>query len=394
MDFTDAVTRVDFLAGTNLLGVVTNGANAGWLGKGSYEQEFDCITWSNAPTGAYILDAVATDLAGNSATSAPVDISVVTNFPPRVRIIEPADGAVILGPTNLTLAASAFDRDGSVTSVEFFNGTHELGWVTNESSVWVATEHKVFEVHPSDYYLTWSNVPAGSYTLTAEATDNGGVTSLSAPAEITVVTDLPPVVNLVAPENGYKAYAPITITLTASASDSGGKVAELQFFSGTQLLGVVTNGIAVSHGRQVVDTFYSLTWSNVPAGAYTLDAVAADKFGISSTSAPVHITVLTPPPPLAEIIYPASGAEFVAPASIPITATTKYFTNPIANVHFLSGASVLGVVSNYWSPTFYWKNVTNGTYSLSVLATDTHGITATSAPVDITVVTNTPKRWH
>src|ERR1043165_3644309 len=83
--FTDTVVRVEFFAGTNSLGVVTNSPII-W----ERFSEFFCLTWSNATQGAYTLMAVATDAAGTSVASAGVDISVVTNLQPRVHITRPA----------------------------------------------------------------------------------------------------------------------------------------------------------------------------------------------------------------------------------------------------------------------------------------------------------------
>jgi len=69
--FTDTVASVEFFAGTNSLGVVTNS----FLGLGETERcgqpgEYFCLTWTNVPPGAYALTARAKDLAGNTATSA------------------------------------------------------------------------------------------------------------------------------------------------------------------------------------------------------------------------------------------------------------------------------------------------------------------------------------
>jgi chitinase len=86
-NFTDVVARVEFFAGSNSLGVVTNGLYL-WnsMRLGDLREQSSCITWSNAAAGAYILTARATDLAGNTVNSAPVDICVVTNIPPLVHI--------------------------------------------------------------------------------------------------------------------------------------------------------------------------------------------------------------------------------------------------------------------------------------------------------------------
>ena len=390
-DFTDAVTRVEFFAGTNSLGVVTNRlvVRSGKLVRELLE-EFSCFTWRNAAAGAYALTAEARDLAGNSAKSAPVDITVVTNLPPRVSITQPRNDAVIVGPTNIMVCASAFDPDGTVARVQFFEGTTSLGVVTNTPTVWVTNRNGVFPIQQTSYCLTWSNVAPGPYTLTAVATDNGGASTTSAAVDITVVTNLPPLVKIVQPAGGARYLSPANISICAAAKDPDGRVVGVEFFQGTQSLGVVTNGITVTNREWEVQTLYYLTWSNVPAAAYTLTAVATDNSGASSTSAPVAVTVVVPPAPQANIIYPENGAKFTAPANIYIAAVTRYFTNPIASVEFLAGTNILGVVTNSSWPTFYWKNVTAGTYSLTAVATDTAGRNATSGPVSITVSTNRP----
>src|SRR5262249_13880426 len=121
---------------------------------------------------------------------------VGTNIPPQVRLLTPFDGARFFGPTNILLGAEAFDRDGSVTQVEFFAGDQSLG-------LGIGPLRTPFGA----WLLTWSNVAPGDYTLTAHATDNLGAVGVSDPARITVVTNpprvppptnQPPVVNIVA----------------------------------------------------------------------------------------------------------------------------------------------------------------------------------------------------
>ena len=164
------------------------------------------------PPGAYALTATAKDLAGNTATSSVVDISVVTNLPPRVLITKPCNGATILGPTNINICATAFDPDGgTVTQVEFFEGTNSLGVVTNVPTLYITNKHGVFPIKNTSYCLTWTNVQPGAYMLTAVATDNDGAMTTSEPVDISVVTNLPPRVKLVSPYAGATYFAPATV---------------------------------------------------------------------------------------------------------------------------------------------------------------------------------------
>jgi hypothetical protein len=91
------------------------------------------------------------------------------NNPAQITLIAPADGAVFTAPTNIVLSASASDPDGSISKVEFFRGATKLG-----------------ETNNAPYQFTWSNVPAGLYSVTAKATDDSGAPTTSAPIHITV----------------------------------------------------------------------------------------------------------------------------------------------------------------------------------------------------------------
>ncbi len=92
-----------------------------------------------------------------------------TNQSPTVALTSPAAGATFSAPATVTLSANAADADGTVSGVAFYQGTTLLGTDTS-----------------APYNFTWSNVAAGSYTLTAVATDNAGAVTTSTAAAITV----------------------------------------------------------------------------------------------------------------------------------------------------------------------------------------------------------------
>ena len=224
------------------------------------------FTWSSVAAGSYTLTAVASDADGASTTSAPVSITVQPppNQPPTVALTAPANGATFTAPATITLTASASDPENRLARVDFYRGSTPLGSAT-----------------ASPYAFTWSAVAAGSYTLTAVATDADGGTTTSAPVSITVQPppNQPPTVALTAPANGATFTAPATITLTASASDPENRLARVDFYQGSTLLGSDTGSP------------YSFNWSSVPAGSYTLTAVAVDVDGATAGSAAVNITV-------------------------------------------------------------------------------------------------------
>ena len=128
--------------------------------------------------------AVSSHVAGVNATATFDNVTVSTstpppppppNQPPTASLTSPAAGATFTAPATINLAASASDSDGTVTKVDFFAGMTLLGTDTT-----------------APYQLSWSNVPAGSYTLSAVATDNSGASTASAAVNVTVSNSPPP----------------------------------------------------------------------------------------------------------------------------------------------------------------------------------------------------------
>lgn len=88
-----------------------------------------------------------------------------------------------------------------------------------------------------------------------------------------------PTVALTAPANGASFTAPATISLTATASDSDGSVAKVEFYNGGTKLGEDTTSP------------YAYAWTGVGAGTYTLTAKAIDNAGATTTSAAATVAV-------------------------------------------------------------------------------------------------------
>ena len=123
---------------------------------------------------AYTYRIKATDPAGNSSAFSDAVTATTpppANTPPTVTLTAPANNATYTAPATISLTATASDTDGTITQVEFFQGTTLLATDTNGAD---------------GYSYTWNNVPQGSYTLTAKATDNAGATTFSGSVSITV----------------------------------------------------------------------------------------------------------------------------------------------------------------------------------------------------------------
>jgi plastocyanin len=87
--------------------------------------------------------------------------------PPLVTITSPSDGSTFTDP-NVTLEATASDVDGSVAKVEFFDGQTSLGGT-----------------NLSPYRITVV-LALGPHTITAQATDDQGATTVSTPVQVQI----------------------------------------------------------------------------------------------------------------------------------------------------------------------------------------------------------------
>lgn len=92
-----------------------------------------------------------------------------------------------------------------------------------------------------------------------------------------------PTVTLTAPADGTTVTAPAVLEVAATAADSDGTIAQVEFFDQGTLIGTA----AAAPYALLVD------WS---VGTHTLTARATDNLGASATSAPVTLTVQAPQP--------------------------------------------------------------------------------------------------
>jgi len=337
LDGNGSITKVEFFANGNKVGEAVNAPHV--------------FTWNNAPAGTYSLVAKATDAVGVTTTSSPVSVTV--DAAPSVSITSPANGAA-LNATSLTISASASDSDGSISKVEFFQGSTKLGETTS-----------------APYDLVWSNVVGGNYSLTAVATDNLGRTTVSSPVGITV--NNPPNISITTSSTQDVPSAPAQITINADASDGDGTISKVEFYQGTSLLATD------------LTSPYSYIWSNVAAGSYSISAKATDNLGAVRTSNVVSITVNAKPN--VSLTSPSNGTYFTSPAFVNISAAASDSDGTISRVEFYRGTTLISTVTA--SPyNFAWSNVPAGTYALTARAVDNIGASTTSSGVTITVTPN------
>lgn len=334
----DMVAKVEFFANGSLVGTVTTSP---------YN-----FSWTNVAAGTYVLTAKSTDGQGASTTSAAR--TVVVDAAPTISLTATPPTGV--APANILLTANPADTDGTITKVDFFQG-----------AVLIATVNA-----PGPYTYTVNNLAAGSYAFTARATDNSGLTTTSAPANVTLTVNQPPTVSITAPANNATFVAAATINITANPADADGTIAKVELYNNATLIATLTGAP------------YTFSLTNVPVGSYALTAIATDNLGATTASTAVNVTVNANQAPTVSLTAPTNNAIFTAPATITLTATANDTDGTIASVEFLSGINVIATLTS--APyTFDWTNVGVGGYTLTARATDDKGGQTTSAPITVTV---------
>lgn len=164
-DADGTLAKVEFYQGATLLGTVT-------APPYSY-------AWTGVPVGSYQLTAKATDNNAAVTTSAIRTITVLANQAPTVNLTSPTANQGFAAPATIQLAATASDPDNALAKVEFFQGATLIATVLTPP-----------------YASTWENVAAGSYQLTAKATDALGAETSTAPITINVTNPQPSLVYL------------------------------------------------------------------------------------------------------------------------------------------------------------------------------------------------------
>lgn len=163
------------------------------------------------------------------------------NQPPVISILSPANGAIFTSPATINISSTASDIDGTITKVEYYNGTTLIGTGTG-----------------SGYALTWSNVSEGNYSVTAKATDNMGAIATSAVVSITV--DAAPV-SLVFTSRISLGSDDAEESAKGSVVLNGDDI-ELVYdtkSTGSQVVGLRFNGISIPNGATITKAYIQFT---------------------------------------------------------------------------------------------------------------------------------------
>jgi hypothetical protein len=249
------LSRVDYFASGNLLGTSTNAPFG--------------LTWTNPSAGTWALSANGIDSSGYGCTSAVVSVQVLGV---TVAVTNPSLGAVFPEGTNITVGAAASSAFGSITQVVFYTNGSLLGATSSAAQ-----------------RLVWSNVPAGSWRLSAMARDSTGLSGTSTAVNIAVLRDIR--VALTVPSSGEVFPEGTNVTLCATAISPLTAISRVDFYDGGTWIGDASTSP------------YCVVITNLPPGGRSLSAVATETGGFSAASAVVNVIVKPDQPIAAGALY-------------------------------------------------------------------------------------------
>jgi RHS repeat-associated protein len=214
------------------------------------------------------------------------------------------------------------------------------------------------------------------YNTALTAAQIQAVSAAGACGKTPFVRNAPPVVN--AGFDRTITFPTNSVTLAGTALDDGNPAGSTLSVSWTQTSGPVA---AFLSSPETVQTTASFT----QVGDYTFQLTAND--GALTASSSVHVTVLPDlrTPPTVSLTAPAEGSRFQSTQTITISANAADNDGRVTKVEFFAGNVKLGekLTTPY---SFGWTNAPGGAQTLTAIATDNDGLTATSAPIHIEVV--------
>jgi hypothetical protein len=328
----------------------TSSGTSGWRTAG---QTFG--TWP-ASFGSFSSQAATFSIYATFAT----DVT-----PPTASITAPTDGQTVTGV--VSIAANAAD-DSAVASVQFKVDGNNLGAADTTAP----------------YTASWDTTAllSAPRTLTAVATDTAGLSTSSSP--VTVEVSNPAKVTLTSPSPGASiAGTSVTVVYTKTGDwiAGDGKHVHLTLDGGPTKMDFDTDGD------------HSYTFTGVPGGSHTIDAIVADASHVEQpgSGGSVSFTTTAPDvtPPTVSVTAPAAGATVQNTVNVAADAADDH---AVLGVQFLLDGAPLGSEDTTTPYAVSWDSTTaaNGNHTLSARARDAVNSTMSST-VGVNVQNTDPR---
>lgn len=181
----------------------------------------------------------------------------------------------------------------------------------------------------------------------------------------------PPISNISSPGKSSSFIAPATIELNADVYDPDGTISKVEFFNNSNKLAEISTAP------------YSFTWKDVPAGNYSITAVATDNLDGKGTSEPItvivnNLTTTVNQLPVINITYPFNNSSFEIQQTITLTADATDPDGTINRVEYFNSSIKIG--ESFSSPfNVPFEINKEGSYEITAIAYDNlNGISSSS----------------
>jgi hypothetical protein len=220
------------------------------------------FVWKSPAIGTYTVTAKVTDNQGADMRSTSINVYIVApdNVAPVVNILYPPQETAFVKGERVAVTAAAYDTDGTITRVEFYDGDRKVG-----------------EDSQAPFTTSFILASEGYHLLSALAVDNKGLKTTSGLVRIKGNANATPTIVIENPPEGATPQAGKDITITVDALDRDGSIQRVEFFA---------NGVKI--GEESVAPFDCL-YRGIPAQTVALTAVAFDNLGVSAVSPVVTI---------------------------------------------------------------------------------------------------------
>ena len=320
--------------------------------------------------GQYDFRALATDAAGNSATSTVYSGAFVDNTAPTVTMTDP--GAYLAGTKQLDATAS----DGSgIANVKIQRSPAAAGTWTD-----VCTDTS----SPYSCSFDTTSVSDGLYDFRAIATDNATKTTTSTVVTNRRVDNTAPTAGITDPGTPLRQ----SVSVTLSGTDGGSGVASVKLQTSPAGLNTWTDACSDTTSP------YACSWDTtaVSDGLYDLRAVTTDNAGNATNSSTVTSRRVDNTAPTAGLTDPGSPLR----GTVTLNATGTDGGSGVLNVQIQrapTGTSTWTTIctdtTSPYSCSWNTGGVTDGGYDLRAVTTDNANNVTNSSTVSNRVVDNT-----
>jgi hypothetical protein len=280
-----------------------------------------------AAGGTYPITITGT--GGSLTQTVTVSLTVPVHTPPTVSITAPANNATFATGSSIAITAQASATGATVSQVTFLNGGVTLGTVT-----------------AAPYAFNWTNAPAGTYQLTAQATDSLGGSTTSTPVTVVV---LPPV---------SVTIAPSTVTLTAN---------QPQQFAATVANSTNTG---VTWSTPVAGTLTATGLYTAPASITSQSTVTITATSVADTTKSATATITLSP-------GPSDYSVAVTPASLSLaqggSTNTQVSVSPLRGFTGSPSFTITGLPANVTGSFSPASSSTGSTLTITAASTAAPG---------------------